>query len=66
MNVKLKDAIRKIRKAIVAAAALTLVGVLHKYGIVVPVDAVQIALDALLVSGVVYVVPNAGPVLEGE
>ncbi len=63
---KLKVAIAKMRKAIVAALAIVVLQFLHKAGIQVDSDTVQVILDAVIVSGVTYAVPNAAPLLDQE
>lgn len=58
-----KTAVGKVRKAIVAAVAVAIVGVL---GNVVQLDvaAVEVLIDALVVSGLVWAVPNSKDVLD--
>lgn len=61
MDVKL--AVGKVRKAVVAAVAVAVVGVL---GNIVHLDvaAVEVLIDALVVSGLVWAVPNTKDVLD--
>ena len=58
-----KTAVGKVRKAIMAAVAVAIVGVL---GNVVQLDvaAVEVLIDALVVSGLVWAVPNSKDVLD--
>ncbi len=61
MDVKL--AVGKVRKAIVAAVAVAVAGVLNNV-VHLDVAAVEVLVDALIVSGLVWFVPNAKDVLE--
>lgn len=56
-------AVGKVRKAIVAAVAVAIVGAL---GHVVQLDvaAVEVLIDALVVSGLVWAIPNSKDVLD--
>lgn len=58
-----QTAVGKVRKAIVAAVAVAIVGAL---GHVVQLDvaAVEVLIDALVVSGLVWAVPNSKDVLD--
>ena len=58
-----KTAVGKVRKAIVAAVAVAIVGGL---GNIVQLDvaAVEVLIDALVVSGLVWAVPNSKDVLD--
>lgn len=60
---KLKDAIAKMRKAIVAAITTALLVVLHQHGIQIDNVTLQVLVDTVLVSGVTYLVPNADDLL---
>lgn len=61
MDVKL--AVGKVRKAIVASVAVAVAGVLNNV-VHLDVAAVEVLVDALIVSGLVWAVPNAKDVLE--
>ena len=58
-----KTAVGKVRKAIVAAVAVAIVGVLGNV-VQLDVDAVTVLVDALVVSGLVWAVPNSKDVLD--
>ena len=58
-----KTAVGKVRKAIVAAVAVAIVGVLGNV-VQLDVDAVEVLIDALIVSGLVWAVPNRKDVLD--
>ena len=59
----LKVAVSKIRKAIVAAVTVAVLGAVKKW-IDVDADAMAVIVDALFVSVLVWAVPNAKDVLE--
>lgn len=62
--VKVKLAVAKVRKAIVAAVAAGLVVVLRRAGVEIDNDTVAVLVDAAIVSGLVWAVPNAKPIVE--
>ncbi|UOF82179.1 hypothetical protein [Caudoviricetes sp.] len=62
--VKVKLAFAKVRKAVVAAVAAGLVVVLRRAGVEIDNDAVAVLVDAVIVSGLVWAVPNAKPLVE--
>ncbi len=64
MLVKTRAAVAKFRKAIVAAIAVVVVPLLTKVGVDVDNDTVSVLIDAALVSGLVWLVPNAKPYVE--
>lgn len=56
MNVK--QALATVRKAIVAAATVAAIQVLHKLGIEIDQEAVAVIVDAIIVSTAVWAIPN--------
>ena len=64
--VKVKVAVAKFRKAVVAALAVGAVALLKKIGVDIDNDTVAVLIDAAIVAGVVWAVPNAKPILEDE
>jgi len=56
-------AVARIRKALAGAAASIIVAFLKAHGVEVPNDAVQLLLETGFVAGVVWIVPNAKPVV---
>lgn len=66
MTSKLKEAIGKVRKALVAAVTIVVLRVLHNYGIEIDNDTVMVILDSILVSGAVWAVPNSRKVFDEQ
>lgn len=58
-----KDAVAKVRKAVAAAVAATIVGVVGRW---VDLDAgtIQVLVEAAIVAAVVWAVPNAKDVFD--
>lgn len=66
MLATLRAAVSKVRKAVVAAAAVAVIAGLKKIGIELDNETVATILDALVVSAVVWAVPNAKPYVQDE
>lgn len=60
---EIKLAVKRVRKAIAAAVASAVVGVIGRW---INIDAatVEVLVDALVVAGIVWAVPNAKDVLD--
>lgn len=63
---KIKNAIKRVRKALAGAAAAVVVVVLRRNGVELDVAVIQTLLEAAFISGTVYIVPNAAPIVEDE
>ena len=61
---KVRDAIRRFRKAVVAAVAVPAWIILDRLGVSIDSGTLQILISALITSVVVYFVPNAKPTLD--
>ena len=61
---KLKLAVSKVRKALVGAAVVAVIQLAKRAGIELDNESVGIIVDAILVYGVVWAVPNVKPILE--
>lgn len=59
----LKVAFTKVRKAVVAAVTVVVIQFLRAHGVEIDNDTVAIILDAAIVSGVVWVVPNSKEII---
>lgn len=66
MLATLRAAVSKVRKAVVAAAAVAVIAGLKKIGVELDNETVATILDALVVSAVVWAVPNAKPYVQDE
>lgn len=66
MIVRVRAAVAKFRKAVVAAVAVAVIAGLNKVGVQVDNETVSTILDALIVSAVVWAVPNAKPYVQDE
>lgn len=63
---KVAYAVKRVRKAIAGAAATALTLILRNNGIELDETVIQTLLEAAFVSGIVYFVPNAKPIVEDE
>lgn len=59
----LKVAFTKVRKAVVAAVTVVVIQFLRAHGVEIDNDTVAIILDAAIVSGVVWAVPNSKEII---
>ena len=66
MLTTVRAAVAKFRKAVVAAAAVAVIAGLKKIGVELDNETVGTIIDALVVSAVVWAVPNAKPYVQDE
>lgn len=60
---KVRDAVRRFRKAVVAALAVPAWIILDRIGVSIDSGTLQVLISAAITTVVVYFVPNAKPVL---
>lgn len=63
---QIKLAVAKVRKALVAAVAVAVIKVLNHFGISIDNDTIQLLVDAGLIAGLVWAMPNAKPYVDEE
>lgn len=63
---RLKAAFAKVRKAVVAAVAVLVLKWLNSLGVELDNETITVILNAVVVSGIVWAVPNAKPYVDGD